>query len=539
MPTEVIRPESDSLDGITFDLNEVEIASDRLPTVRTREAIQTFLGCVVESCSDYFDDCVEHVSTNTLISAARLAHNEHRPFVLSPDLIWLTLLRGLSDHLYVSDSAAYFNSLGMDLAEAQCVFYDQDDFPVGSLESPWGDVVADVTVSATERFDTEFNELFQQRFSTTNSVREAVQQIQYLSTVKHFVKFVKRPWICGIPSVTLEGTPDDWQRIRDLIERFEDFGLGWWLDHLRPICEQFAQAACGIVDLKHWLRLYAATPHYCGAQEFVTGWIGKLFPYETNCGLPGIRNRLIDCEDSSSEPKITDFPLHFSELRLRSRAGTTVRLMGGSLAISQDAESGALSPKIAWCVSRQSSLDTMLDRIAKSERCEWEPAGEVSGMFSDKMGRFYSRFDSVTVRDESHNLVCRFRSTRQITESRMQDCDDQTRRGFVPIADLHDGRLIVVKKIWYPDDHPDWDIKMGIFVCESEYATAMDLVSGDFEHVLTWVMELSTTPDRNSDRMEAIARIDFSQPDHADVSRILNVEWKSPCFPQDEIDTLA
>ena len=42
--------------------------------------------------------------------------------------------------------------------------------------------------------------------------------------------------ICGIPTVTLEGTPDDWRRLADKAAALAAFDLDWWLAHLLPIC---------------------------------------------------------------------------------------------------------------------------------------------------------------------------------------------------------------------------------------------------------------------------------------------------------------
>jgi len=33
--------------------------------------------------------------------------------------------------------------------------------------------------------------------------------------------------LCGIPSITLEGTPGDWQLLRERVGLFSRFGLSW------------------------------------------------------------------------------------------------------------------------------------------------------------------------------------------------------------------------------------------------------------------------------------------------------------------------
>src|SRR5215469_12424951 len=62
--------------------------------------------------------------------------------------------------------------------------------------------------------------------------------------------------VCGIPSITLEGTPSDWQRIRDRIELLATFGLEWWTSRLAPILDESVATANGAPDLSFWQAIY-------------------------------------------------------------------------------------------------------------------------------------------------------------------------------------------------------------------------------------------------------------------------------------------
>src|SRR5262249_27148757 len=102
--------------------------------------------------------------------------------------------------------------------------------------------------------------------------------------------------VCGIPAVTLEGTPEDWRKLREKVDMLSPFGLDWWLRELRPICDQFARAAGGDVDRSHWQRLYKVRQVY--EAEVINGWLGKLFPYtkDFEAGTLSHRNDLLDPE---------------------------------------------------------------------------------------------------------------------------------------------------------------------------------------------------------------------------------------------------
>src|SRR5262249_23837206 len=137
------------------------------------------------------------------------------------------------------------------------------------------DVVADFVALVRQEVG-PLAEEFVCDFSTTGPLERTVSEVVLLDVPQPYFSY-RCVCVCGIPKVTLEGTAGDWRRLRDKVELLAPFGLDWWLDELRPICDHFARAAEGDVDLDHWRRLYKVRRAY-GA-ELVNGWLGKLFPY--------------------------------------------------------------------------------------------------------------------------------------------------------------------------------------------------------------------------------------------------------------------
>jgi hypothetical protein len=77
--------------------------------------------------------------------------------------------------------------------------------------------------------------------------------------------------------VTVTGTLEDWQSIRQRMEVFEAYGLDWWVARLRPILDEFIRTVSGNPDPTFWKAIYKPRETY-GA-TCVTGWIADLFPY--------------------------------------------------------------------------------------------------------------------------------------------------------------------------------------------------------------------------------------------------------------------
>ena len=87
-------------------------------------------------------------------------------------------------------------------------------------------------------------ELAQCDFSTTTPVERVVSQITLMDTVQHYFQYTMCCG-CGFPSITLTGTPADWERVRSKAAALRSYDLDWWLDALLPALDHFVQAAHG------------------------------------------------------------------------------------------------------------------------------------------------------------------------------------------------------------------------------------------------------------------------------------------------------
>merc|ERR1719230_175806 len=90
---------------------------------------------------------------------------------------------------------------------------------------------------------------------------------------------------CGFPSITLTGTPADWEKIRVKAEALRRYDLDWWLDALLPALDEFVNAAHGRPNLDFWRSLCninTGTSFPC--YEPLTGWIQVFFPYLNDHG---------------------------------------------------------------------------------------------------------------------------------------------------------------------------------------------------------------------------------------------------------------
>jgi hypothetical protein len=164
----------------------------------------------------------------------------------------------------------------------------RDDFVKGSPENPWPEVVAEISTKVRDHVGPALD-LFLPAFTTTGPVERAVAGVVLLDAVRSYFTY-DMDTFCGIPAITLEGSAEDWKAVADRAEQFGSLDLGWWLEPLRGILQQFVAAARGIVDRPFWQSLYRYHDESSG--PVITGWISALFPYlkDRRTGLATNRN---------------------------------------------------------------------------------------------------------------------------------------------------------------------------------------------------------------------------------------------------------
>lgn len=172
--------------------------------------------------------------------------------------------------------------------------------------------------------------------------------------------------VCGIPSVTLEGTPADWRQIAGRVREFSRFDLAWWVQPLQPVLEQFVAASEGKVDRRFWDSIYKWQGPEGSGSPHVSGWILKLFPYLDNpeakyarlfgrdsTAAPLRPNPWLSAPPSNDSPGRDDFPcLPARAPFLWKYLGSTYEMefVGGLIGIAQEPATRCLRPEIGWAI---------------------------------------------------------------------------------------------------------------------------------------------------------------------------------------------
>jgi hypothetical protein len=297
--------------GMTFEVSDVERATSPLPEVPYKQTVEALLTVgnpswgdgwddedflddrpepapprPLEACARYHGHLVPGVPFHPFVAAIHRAFMDHRPLCLSPDVIWLLICQGVVNHIDAHAEELRPRFVGH---EGQVpIVVRRDDFVKGSPENPWAEAIDDLCGQVRQHVGPTVD-LFLPAFTTTGPVERAAVGVVLLDAMRSYFTY-EMDTLCGIPTITLEGTAEDWQAVADRTERFGSLGLGWWLEPLQRILQQFVAAARGVVDRPFWQSLYRYQDESGG--PLITGWISALLPYlkDRRTGLATRRN---------------------------------------------------------------------------------------------------------------------------------------------------------------------------------------------------------------------------------------------------------
>lgn len=296
------------------------------------------------------------------------AFSQHRPLALSPDHIWLVIAQGFSHH--VAENAETLRPRLVRHAGRQTLHVETLDLSLASFES----AIAGFSAQIREATDPVLQETLICDFSTTTPAIRTASEVALMDSFQNYFDYEMR-CVCGIPAITIEGTPEDWRRIRARVEVLGTYGLEWWVSRLRPVLDEFVLAAEGQPTAEFWKAIYKPVETY--GDKVATGWITDLFPY---LGDPPHRRRNhvfdhqrhrwalpvdlgVETESESLFHPLANkgvglrrFPSGLSSAPVKvvmEKSETTLDFVAGFFALQQDPSDLTLSPRIGWCVTEQ------------------------------------------------------------------------------------------------------------------------------------------------------------------------------------------
>ena len=385
------------------------------------------------------------------------AFDKHYSLVLSPDMIWLLISQGIATHINENAERLRDRLVDFDGQKTLKIVTYRDLF---EHEEDWDWIIPAFSDSIDSNMKAQFSDLMVCNFSTTGTLERITSQITMMESVKKFFKYEIHYTGCGIPDITLLGTPDDWKEIRSRISRLDDLDLGWWREELEPVLDEFVLASEGNFNHSFWLDMVdqyspeERTPAFCGSGIIpakYNGWFTVFFPYcETDGLVSGSRierTPKIVTHNTKVCPEIKKVDVLYVVHMPEGDYTYNLELWAGFIGMEMDWENRSLTPAINWMMREKSGTDAAVNLLEPEDLRVLKCLGEY-GMIDSK----FAGVSGVTMNYNGENtlVACRF------PKSSMSENYKSTYRECKSYA------LISLKEITVPQDLGEWCRSRGI-----------------------------------------------------------------------------
>lgn len=243
-----------------------------------KEAVEMLINRPIESCSSYTAD-VTGGRIHSLIEAGYMAFAQHYPLVLSPDIIWITIAQGIARHINLNPEK--YRKKFVDFEGKQKIVVQRNDFLKGSPENPWEEVFSEFGKKITDYIGKEKHNIFCSPFSTTNNIAQAAMDVSLMDAMQSYFDYCVRT-CCGIPTVVLEGSGEDWNSVYDRCDKARKLlpDFDWYLENTMNIVNKLGDAVRNTIDYAFFGNTYNEGGGSGG--PFISGWLMQLIPYLKN-----------------------------------------------------------------------------------------------------------------------------------------------------------------------------------------------------------------------------------------------------------------
>ena len=220
----------------------------------------------------------------------------------------------------------------------------------------WRSIIDEFTKNIAGEIGENIISNLKSNFTTTTPVSLTTSQISIMSAMKNYFKYEVVRLVCGISSITLEGSLEDWEKIKSKFEFFskEEFGLNPWIKSLIPIIDKiietksyYNQNKTITEELRHfWKDIIRVKRGGIYQPDVIDGWIIKFVP-NVSGENPTIYQQL---DDGQIPDQILSCPLKLRLINGNKEIEYDCALASGFYGMIQDKETYNIKPVIGYAI---------------------------------------------------------------------------------------------------------------------------------------------------------------------------------------------
>jgi hypothetical protein len=160
-------------------------------------------------------------NTNALVNMFAMAYANHGLIYLSPDDLWIHFCEIVSAHIL--SNSEKFRSCFIDFSREMMIKICHSVH-----DNNWNELFDKFIAEVEKNIKTNISHQMKPDFTTTTKMEQTICQLQILNCAQKYFSFVFEP-SCGIRSLYLAGTLDDWKKLREKIKLFVEYDLGEYI----------------------------------------------------------------------------------------------------------------------------------------------------------------------------------------------------------------------------------------------------------------------------------------------------------------------
>ena len=292
---------------------------------------------------------------SSLIQGLILAYKNHYPITITPDMIWILILQGFSRFMEKYENLVrerFVNFTGKKDLKVERLDYS----PQSATKEVWDGIMKEFVEKIGKNVGQETIDNLECNFSTTSPAALVTSQVSIMSAMKQYFTYRVLMAGCGISSITLEGSLQDWEKIKSKLEFLSTKALKWWTKHLIPIIDNIiatkkyynskGKLSKELIEFwKGMIRLKGKGDMY--DPHMVNGWIVKFIPNLSN-EKPEVYEEIYE---TNVPDQIISCPMELTWLSLTGKKiDYSCSLFSGFYGMVQDKETFNVRPVIGYAI---------------------------------------------------------------------------------------------------------------------------------------------------------------------------------------------
>ena len=292
---------------------------------------------------------------SSLIQGLIYAYKNHYPITVTPDMIWILILQGFSRFMEKYENLVrerFVNFTGKKDLKVERLDYS----PQSATKEVWDGIMKEFVEKIGKNVGQETIDNLECNFSTTSPAALVTSQVSIMSAMKQYFTYKVLMAGCGISSITLEGSLQDWEKIKSKLEFLSTKALKWWTKHLIPIIDNIiatkkyynskGKLSKELIEFwKGMIRLKGKGDMY--DPHMVNGWIVKFIPNLSN-EKPEVYEEIYE---TNVPDQIISCPMELTWLSLTGKKiDYSCSLFSGFYGMVQDKKTFNVRPVIGYAI---------------------------------------------------------------------------------------------------------------------------------------------------------------------------------------------